>query len=141
MRLQGAGRSDRVESTAEKAAAEFARAEDPEQRAADPRIRKMQEISRQKGEKWASYKRNGSGGKLAHDDVAGTARADELTNVGSIAVRTRRDSSSFFFSGRGALELTRPLVSMSRYRGERYLSRNYDQISRDRLATSFSLCV
>lgn len=60
MRLQGETYSSKKESTKEKAEVEFTESEDPEQRAADPWIKKIQEITRQEREKWAVYKRNES---------------------------------------------------------------------------------
>ncbi|KYN12647.1 hypothetical protein ALC57_15375 [Trachymyrmex cornetzi] len=60
---------------------EFTKPEDPEQRTADPWIKKMQEISRQEREKWATYRRNV---KLTLDDVEETTKAGKLTNDESI---------------------------------------------------------
>lgn len=70
-----------------KAEMEFTKPENPEQRIADPWIKKMQEISRQKREKWVPYKRN-ENEKLALDNVEETTRANKLTNDESITVRT-----------------------------------------------------
>lgn len=67
---------------------EFTKSKDPEQRTADPRIKKMQEISRQEREKWTvAYKRNESE-KHALDTVEETTKAGELANDESITVRT-----------------------------------------------------
>ncbi|KAM0733280.1 hypothetical protein ACS0PU_012829 [Formica fusca] len=73
----------RKESTEKKAGIEFTKPENPEQRIADPWIKKMQEISRQKREKWVPYKRN-ENEKLALDIVEETTRANKLTNDESI---------------------------------------------------------
>ncbi|XP_025263581.1 uncharacterized protein LOC112637651 [Camponotus floridanus] len=62
---------------------EFTKPEDPEQRIADPWIKKMQEISRQKREKWVPYKRN-ENEKLTLDNVEETTRANKLRDDESI---------------------------------------------------------
>ncbi|KAL6449117.1 hypothetical protein ACFW04_000666 [Cataglyphis niger] len=62
---------------------EFTKPENPEQRIADPWIKKMQEISRRKREKWVSYKRN-ENEKLALDNVEETTGANKLTDDESI---------------------------------------------------------
>ncbi|XP_072745284.1 uncharacterized protein [Anoplolepis gracilipes] len=77
----------RKESTEEKAGMKFTKPEDLEQRIADPWIKKMQEISRQKREKWVPYKRN-ENEKLALDNVEETTRANKLTNDESITIPT-----------------------------------------------------
>lgn len=100
MKLQRVDHAGRKESTGKKAGMEFTKPEDPEQRAADPWIKKMQEIRRQEGEKWAGYKRN-ENGELALDNVEETARASELTNDESITVKTQRNCSA-----RGNVKLT-----------------------------------
>ncbi|KAL0104412.1 hypothetical protein PUN28_017263 [Cardiocondyla obscurior] len=60
---------------------EFTKPEDSERRMADPRIKKMQEISRQEREKWAARKRSV---KLTPDNVEETTKAGKLTNNESI---------------------------------------------------------
>lgn len=80
----------------------FTKPEDPEQRVADPWIKKMQEISRQEREKWAAYKRN-ENGKLALDNVEESTKASKLTNDESITVRTVEK----LFCLEGNIKLTR----------------------------------
>ncbi|XP_020287042.1 myb-like protein X [Pseudomyrmex gracilis] len=68
---------------------EFTKSEDPERRMANPRVKKMQKISRQGEEKWAEHKRNGNG-KLALEE---TTKASKLANDESITLeppRTKR---------------------------------------------------
>jgi len=69
---------------------EFTKPEDPEQRMADPWIKKVQKISRQEREKWATYRRNV---KLTLDNVEETTKAGKLTNNESILVRTHKNCS------------------------------------------------
>ncbi|KYN43367.1 hypothetical protein ALC56_02093, partial [Trachymyrmex septentrionalis] len=71
------------ESTKKNLRMEFTKPEDPEQRTADPWIKKMQEISRQEREKWAAYRRNV---KLTLDNVEETTKAGKLTNNESISI-------------------------------------------------------
>ncbi|XP_018356750.1 PREDICTED: LOW QUALITY PROTEIN: uncharacterized protein LOC108757010 [Trachymyrmex septentrionalis] len=73
----------REESTKKNLRMEFTKPEDPEQRTADPWIKKMQEISRQEREKWAAYRRNV---KLTLDNVEETTKAGKLTNNESISL-------------------------------------------------------
>ncbi|XP_067205641.1 cylicin-1-like [Linepithema humile] len=84
----------RKESTEKKVGMEFTKPEDPEQRVADPWIKKMQEISRQEREKWAAYKRN-ENGKLALDNVEETTKASKLTNDESITILTLSKSEEY----------------------------------------------
>lgn len=93
MKLQRVDRAGRKESTEKKAGMEFTKPEDPEQRTADPRIKKMQEIRRQEREKWAGHKRN-ENGELALDNVEETTKASELTSDESITVKTQRNCSA-----------------------------------------------
>lgn len=66
----------------------FTKPEDPEQRMADPWIKKMQEISGQAREKWAAPRRNV---KFTFDNTEETTKAGKLTNDESITVKTHRN--------------------------------------------------
>ncbi|XP_011143493.2 glutamic acid-rich protein [Harpegnathos saltator] len=90
----------REESSGKKAATEFTKAEDPGQRATDPRIKKMQEIRRQEREKWPGRKRDEENGRLGVlDIVEGTTRASELARDESITTLIPSESTESHGNG------------------------------------------